>query len=142
MQQTGDIAYYVSRLSVKRDFEKIKLLDEVEDSNDIFKSIATKNIKNPYIVYNVKRNKSKQQHLQRMRDYRKNNPEKMKVLRDKNAYYLSQWRKDNAEKCRNYTQKYKEKFIMAHGIQAWRDKKNNNAKKLREKNRDKNSKSA
>ena len=142
MQQHGDIAYYISRLAVKRDFEKVRFLDEVTESNNDVQVIATKNIKNPYIAYKRKKHKSTQQHLQRMRDYRKNNPEKMKVLRDKNADYLKQWKKDNAEKCRNYTQKYKEKFIVAHGIQAWRDRKNNNAKKLREIQRDKNSKSA
>lgn len=140
MQQIGDISHYVSRLSIRRDFERVKFLDELE--KPVIKSEAIKTIKNPYKTYKRKKQKLTQLQLQRMRDYRQNNPEKMKELRDKNTEYLKQWKKDNAEKCRQYTKKYKQNFIEKYGIDAWRDRKNNNARKLRERKNDKSSKSA
>jgi hypothetical protein len=113
---------------------------------------------------------NREHRLKQVKQYRANNPEKVKLWcnknNEKNKEYQREWRKKNAKKCTQYTYKYRDKKLAAmtpeqqkeykkqqyqqtrqrmiekHGLDGWRAICNERTKKAREKKRDKNSKNA
>jgi hypothetical protein len=179
MQQHGDIAYYVSRLAVRREHREVHFFSDIGIVSHK-KQVATLESQKGIVVkkYGYQRklqcereryHLNRERRLKQIKQYRANNPKKVKEWtaknNEKNKEYQSEWRKKNSKKCTQYTYKYRDKKLAAmtqdeqkeykkqlyqqtrqrmiekHGLQGWRDICNERTKKAREKKRDKNSKS-
>jgi hypothetical protein len=159
------VSNYVERMSVKRDV--VGTIAFIDDDLNVFtcrnnkRDVDVKKNKDDRVRYHTDPEKRKKQNA----EYRARNPEKVKEWQnknnEKNKDKIREWQITNKEKCARYTKKYHEKkraemtqeqkkqiyqqtrqrMIEKHGLQGWRDICNERAKKVREKKRDKNSKS-
>jgi hypothetical protein len=175
-----DINHYLSRLSVRREsIPKVWIQDDLS-IHTVNKLASEKEsqigLTDKKFGYQKKLQNTRERYyanrklrLDQIKEYRANNPEKVKLWQsknnEKNKEYQKQWRKENSKKCTEYTKKCKAKklegmtpeqkkehnrklyentrqrMIEKHGLQGWRDICTQRARQSRAKKNDKSIKS-